>query len=177
MTEAKRAADLALQPGDVIRCEKSNVAWWTVGREYTVSAGGQLADDDRETWGRGGKRSWYPKIPTFSIVSRAAVTHTKLKDMTDAEYVALRRWHDGGGEVQLWDGKHWVEAINPAWSPSRGYRIKPAEPVVSEVERKVWLGGDHYAWTTYTLRDGVPDPVAKVEPAGEISINPIGDDK
>lgn len=53
-----------------------------------------------------------------------------LKDMTDAEYGALRRAHDRGEEIEYWtrSGERWL-SIAPVWASHTAYRVKPKTEV------------------------------------------------
>lgn len=77
------------------------------------------------------------------------------------------------GPYEAWQVEGYWEAMTPGWGLAVTYRVRPLppEPKVEEVAL-YWREGSTAAARQYkgdthritlTLRDGVPDPVAKVE--------------
>ena len=84
---------------------------------------------------------------------------------------------DHGGPWECWQSNGNWEAIKPGWGISQTYRVRPLPPAPKVREVTAYLRmtpegevvidgfetGGVFARITMTLRDGVPDHVAKVE--------------
>lgn len=171
--------DLNVQPGDVVE-DTSDRKFFEVRylREYEAHGRttwpNEMSEDDY--WSLTG-------IDTWRIVSRASDAPKPWSDMTDEERTPILLHWSRGGEVEYFDTAtyKWCEDddFEPFVYDDVAYRAKPAEPMVKTVTlygsakkgmNRTWgfstvdFNSADTHTITLTLRDGIPDPVAKVEP-------------
>lgn len=141
MTEQGTLKELNVKPGDVVEVI-SEAPWWTPGKEYLVSSGRQIFDDQDD------ERDWDETFVKARIISRAAQP-TSTPDLTaittpfgllDAATQEALRAH--GGPYEWWNGEVWNYAEKAcafsSASPAFAYRVKP-EPKRETVTDDRWL--------------------------------------
>lgn len=176
--EVGTLSELNVQPGDVVEC----VSWkGDIFRPGKTAKVGYEAHDvhpqDGGTW-RIISRAAAPlpyghaRLPSGEVVDLTAITAPF--GLLPADVQQALRAH--GGPYEAWQVEGYWEAMTPGWGLAVTYRVKP-QPPAPKVEEVVLYGfmnrmgvyfdkeedmGDTHR-ITLTLRDGVPDPVAKVE--------------